>query len=322
MHLQLFLVAALVPPAAGGVSSADLFLGHAHKHRKSSAGSGSLWAKAQAKGCPLSGSIVCSRNNVMVLEEVNDAGWFTRHLQFGDECVTQSTAVCKNDRPCKGGCSTACPCDIDQSMGLSAPSMQTMFEEMGPWCSEKNSRVLMLGLGGGELPQHLLHHCSGMQVDAVELNGDVISFAREYFGLKESEQKFPGRLSIQQADALSAVKAKAENASYTYDVVLVDCFSGGGEVPESCRSREFSEKVKHVLKPSGVMLQNIWHYSSMNEKVQGEFEQAKSIYSEVFEGALDVVPVPMPPEIRWVDIFKATKTERSNWAPVIGYGPY
>ena len=56
--------------------------------------------------------------------------------------------------------------------------MQTMFEQLGARCSKESTRVLMLGLGGGELSQYLLHNCPGMRVDAVELNADVISLAR------------------------------------------------------------------------------------------------------------------------------------------------
>jgi spermidine synthase len=164
----------------------------------------------------------------------------------------------------------------------------------------------MIGLGGGELPQYLLHHCPNMQIDAVELNGDVISLARTYFGLGESETSFPGRLSIQQADALTAVRERASGKK-SYDAVLVDCFSGGGEVPETCRSRSLAEKVKAILKPRGVLLQNIWHYSRMRQVVAQEFKDTKAIYSDVFEGLVDDLLVPMPPEIRWVDILKATK---------------
>jgi spermidine synthase len=185
--------------------------------------------------------------------------------------------------------------------------MQTMFEQLGSRCSQNSSRVLVLGLGGGELSQYLLHHCPGMHVDAVELSSDVISLARNYFGLGESEQKFAERLNIEHADALTAVEERALTAQYSYDTILVDCFSGKGEVPETCRSRDLAQKVKELLKPTGVFLQNIWHYSKQNEAVHAEFENTKAIYHEVFDGALEDVSVPMPPQIRWVDIMKATR---------------
>merc|ERR1719428_496665 len=110
--------------------------------------------------------------------------------------------------------------------------------------------------------------------------------ARAYFGLGESETKFEGRICVEQADASSAVRERVANSGERYDAVLVDCFSGGGEVPESCRSRELAKTVKQILKPGGEMLQNIWHYSRMRQQVSAEFEATKAIYTEVFHGAL------------------------------------
>lgn len=266
-------------------------------------------ASGGKRKCKFMGSVVCKRNDVSVLERTTEDGMSERSIQFGDECATESTILCKNKKPCTASCTDACSCDIDTSAGLSEPYMQTMFEQLGTRCSEADSHVLMLGLGGGELSQYLLHHCPGMRVDAVELNGDVISMARAYFGLRESERKFEGRLAIEQADALSAVGERALAGGEGYDAVLIDCFSGGGEVPESCRSRDLAKKVQHVLKPAGVLLQNIWHYSKMREQVQSEFAETKRIYGEVFDGALEDVAVPMPPNIRWVDILKATKKD-------------
>lgn len=302
MRLRSLLVLALAPVIADASS-----LTLAHNDKLDLDGKVQLLRGSISRGrhCKNMGSPVCKRNNVSVLERVRYDGKRERSLQFGDECATESEVICKSNGACGSHCVDSCPCDVDTSVGLNA-YMQTMFEQLGPRCSGEDARVLMIGLGGGELTQYLLHHCPGMHVDAVELNGDVISLARAYFGLGESERKFKGRLTIEQADALTAVGERAL-AGEGYDAVLVDCFSGGGEVPESCRSRTFAEKVKAILNPAGVLLQNIWHYSKMRQQVSGEFAETKTIYRKVFDGALDDVPVPMPPKIRWVDILKATQ---------------
>merc|ERR1719473_1805868 len=67
------------------------------------------------------------------------------------------------------------------------------------------SRLLLIGLGGGMLPQYLIEHTE-LNVDAVELNGDVIRVARAFFGLPETEKS--GQLQITQGDALPVVKSK------------------------------------------------------------------------------------------------------------------
>lgn len=252
---------------------------------------------------------LCTQNNVSVIESERDDGLRVRSLQFGDECAVESQVVCKwSQEVCDQSCNLPCPCDVDASFALSVPYMQTMFEQLGPVCLQGSSRVLLLGLGGGELSQYLLHHCSGMQVDAVELNADVISLARSYFGLSQYEHKFKGQLNIEQNDGLNAVKAHIKAGGQdTYDAVLVDCFVSGGEVPESCRSRELASNVKMVLKPGGSLLQNIWHFSNMKSQVAEQYLETKAIYKDVFDGLLEDFPVPMPPRIRWVDILKAQK---------------
>merc|ERR1719163_1751980 len=117
---------------------------------------------------------------------------------------------------------------------------------MAPWCSSA-SRVLIVGLGGGELVQELLHKCPQMKIEAVEYSADVIDVARQFFGVADSERAYPGRLTLERADAWEAIKQKKDNS---YDAVVIDCFGEGGEVPETCRSRQLAEKVRNMLTPS------------------------------------------------------------------------
>eukprot|EP00928_Gymnodinium_smaydae_P089861 TRINITY_DN73750_c0_g1_i1.p1 TRINITY_DN73750_c0_g1~~TRINITY_DN73750_c0_g1_i1.p1 ORF type:complete len:307 (-),score=46.09 TRINITY_DN73750_c0_g1_i1:6-926(-) len=260
-----------------------------------------------SQGCAYLGETVCTQNNVTVLESRTDEGRSMRLLKFGDECATESKVVCRFEGSCTDDCSP-CPCKFDASAEPSAPYMRVMFEHLGQLCASKSDvRVLVIGLGGGELPQFLLHRCPQMYVEAVELNGDVISLARTYFGIGEAEREFDGRLQIEQADALSAVSKRAAASPGSYDAVLVDCFAGGGEVPESCRSSELAQRVHDTLKGSGVMMQNIWHYSAMRSEVAEQFTATKDIYKSVFSGSVEDLLVPMPASIRWVDILKMTK---------------
>lgn len=257
--------------------------------------------------CPGLGKELCRVGNTSVLL----AGENQRRLRFGDECATESKVNCKGvaDSSCDGQCGS-CPCEFDDSGQLSAPYMQLMFAQMEPWCKKLSGEVnvLLIGLGGGELPQFLLRRCPTLSIDTVEYSGDVIAIARQFFGLQNSEERFGQRLRVQQADALAAVQQRAAVASATYDIVLIDCFAGGGEVPITCRSRELAEKVRYILKPAGVLLQNMWHYSRDKPEVAQQFIETTSLYRNVFQGSLQDLLVPMPPHIRWVDILQATKT--------------
>ncbi len=49
-------------------------------------------------------------------------------------------------------------------------------------CNGKFSRVLIAGLGGGEMHQFLLKHHPCLYVDSIELNKDVMITAQQYLG--------------------------------------------------------------------------------------------------------------------------------------------
>ena len=49
-------------------------------------------------------------------------------------------------------------------------------------CNGKFSRVLIAGLGGGEMHQFLLKHHPCLYVDSIEVNEDVMITAQQYLG--------------------------------------------------------------------------------------------------------------------------------------------
>lgn len=255
---------------------------------------------------PKKGTLLCERDGVSVWWSNN-----RRLLRFGDENGVESAVHCKGtstapsyDGLCQDHCGS-CPCDYDPSFGLGSNYTRTMFAQLRSLCTcDHGTRVLSIGLGGGDLPQYLLRKCPQMQVETVELNPAVISAARDYFGLHGSEQLYNDRISVEEADALDAVERRPADM---YDAVLIDCFAGGGLVPETCRSQRLAEGVNKILKPQGVLLQNIWHYSSTHAEVATDFAATKQAYQFVFAGNVDDIAVPMRKGLQWVDILKATK---------------
>jgi len=254
------------------------------------------------------GGLLCVHGSVRAVRRTDGVYSDTRLMQFGDECASETKVNCKapiGDARCDRDCGS-CPCEFDASGELTSPYMRTMFSQLAPWCNaQAPTRALSIGLGGGELPQYMLHRCPNMTVEAVELNQDVIDVARQYFGLSEAEAQFADRIFIEQADASTAVQQKQANM---YDMVLVDCFAGGGVVPESCRSREFADRVVNLLRNEGVLLQNIWHYSPDHPEVAQQFEATKQSYAAAFGAPVEDLEVPMPENLRWVNILKAVKS--------------
>eukprot|EP00002_Diphylleia_rotans_P039998 TRINITY_DN9399_c0_g1_i1.p1 TRINITY_DN9399_c0_g1~~TRINITY_DN9399_c0_g1_i1.p1 ORF type:complete len:717 (+),score=158.84 TRINITY_DN9399_c0_g1_i1:58-2208(+) len=112
---------------------------------------------------------------------------------------------------------------------------------------------LIIGLGGGMLPLFLRHSFPNLSVDCVELDPEVVSIAKDCYGLVED-----ARLQVNIADGLEFVKHKTG----VYDIVIVDVDSkdiseGLSCPPESFVRPDFLASVKVAMKDQGLFLLNL-----------------------------------------------------------------
>jgi len=272
----------------------------------------SLTSSEQRQSCGF-GTLLCQRNNTKVWALQSPSGQ-RRVLQFGNTCGEESSVICKSV-VCKRDKCGECACDDQSTLNPTLNAYHTvMYKQVGPLChANGSSRVLFLGLGGGSLARYMLHNCPGMSIDGVEISADVISMARDYFGFGALEKQ-SARFRMEHNDAYSAVSHRAISPADkgSYDAVFVDCFQGSGVVPESCRSRSFADKIKEILKPGGLLLQNFWFYSPWVPEVADHYKKTKVNYGGAFESHFEALDVPSPPSIHWVSILKATKIEASK----------
>ncbi|KAG1892231.1 S-adenosyl-L-methionine-dependent methyltransferase [Suillus subluteus] len=114
--------------------------------------------------------------------------------------------------------------------------------------------ALIIGLGTGISANAFAQH--GIATTIVEIDPAVYDAARRYFGLSD-----PGINNVFLQDARRWVRSRrammeAEDSSaIKYDVVVHDCFSGGG-VPEHLFSIEFWNDLKAIVSPEGVVAVN------------------------------------------------------------------
>jgi spermidine synthase len=116
------------------------------------------------------------------------------------------------------------------------------------------------GLGTGISANAFARH--GIATTIVEIDPAVYDAARQYFGLSD-----PGNNNVFLQDARGWVRSRramveAEDpSSIKYDVVVHDCFSGGG-VPEHLFSIEFWNDLKTIMSPEGVIavVSSLRHY--------------------------------------------------------------
>lgn len=217
-----------------------------------------------------------------------------RSLQFsGDGIGTQTMVACAGDVPRQCGsprlepqsinetqsCDMLeCECQPDTSK-LQFSYMENMMNEVQPMCEMAHEtysfrasdagpfRILLIGLGGGALPEYTMQHCpKGTKMESVEFDPRVIDAATGFFGLHLQQ----GVNSVENGDGGAAMEKRVQNGD-KYDVVMVDAFQSAGKVPDSCKSPKFISNVKKVLRPQGKLIQQIW--SPQYEEVIKDYQK-------------------------------------------------
>jgi spermidine synthase len=108
-------------------------------------------------------------------------------------------------------------------------------------------RVLFVGLGGGSAPKRMWRDFPDLQVDVVELDGEVVGAARRFFGVPRDR-----RLAIEVEDGRRFL---ARNDG-PWDAIVVDAFYSDA-IPFHLATREFLELAHSRLRPGGVVVTNI-----------------------------------------------------------------
>ncbi len=107
--------------------------------------------------------------------------------------------------------------------------------------------ILIIGGGSFTLPQYLAQLYPETLVDVVEIDPKLESIAKQYF-----DYQAPKNVRIITEDGRRYVN----QATDRYDVVLTDAFSDTG-IPFTLTTREFASEIKRLLRPSGVVINNV-----------------------------------------------------------------
>ena len=115
-------------------------------------------------------------------------------------------------------------------------------------------RVLMVG-GGGAVAPIQFNQAYGSHVDILEIDPAVRRIAIDYFQAPKGEQaqSGEGQVVFHIGDARMNLK-KMEGA---YDVIILDAYSSGGQIPFHLLTWQFLRDIKARLTPGGVLVTNI-----------------------------------------------------------------
>ena len=146
---------------------------------------------------------------------------------------------------------------------------------------EQPRRILMLGLGGGSISGYLGRFMPEAAITTVEIDPGVITAAKTYFGLRETE-----RMRYRAGDG----RVFLNRSNELYDLILLDAYRGG-YVPFHLLTREFYTLVKQRLAPGGAAAFNVHDGSKLyasTVKTLGDVFPALDLYPT---GAGEVIAV-------------------------------
>jgi spermidine synthase len=144
---------------------------------------------------------------------------------------------------------------LDRAHALSLDLDYTRTMMAGFLVQPRIQRLLMIGFGGGQITNYLFRRFPGIEIDAVDIDGEVIRLAREYFDVPDDS-----RYRTHAADGRVFVEQAPSDARW--DMIMLDAFRGIF-VPFHLKTREYYASLLARLAPGGVVVANLHKNTKM-----------------------------------------------------------
>jgi spermidine synthase len=138
--------------------------------------------------------------------------------------------------------------------------------------TEQFDRILVLGVGAGNIPMFLRKYYSDAQIDVVDIDPQIIALAKEYFNFLEDD--------FLQAHAQDG-RAFIEHVQKPYDLIFLDAYTAAG-IPKHLATKEFLRSLKKALKPSGAIIANMWSTPKVNPLYRSMLRTYQEVFQEVY----------------------------------------
>ncbi len=166
---------------------------------------------------------------------------------------------------------------IDRSHPTSLDLDYTRTMMAGFLFNPRPKRLLMLGVGGGQMSNYLHARFPELEIDAVDIDPEVIRLAIKYFGVPADDPRYRTHV----ADARVFVE-RAE-PEVRWDMIMLDAFRGVF-VPYHLKTAEFYQACLNRLAPGGVVVANLHNITRMyphdRQTLAAVFPQRYSFVSE------------------------------------------
>src|ERR671925_1551031 len=140
---------------------------------------------------------------------------------------------------------------LQSAMNLKDPTalrlIYSRYTSLGFAFRPDAKKIVIVGLGGGSIPKKVQKEFSQIEIDAVEIDPEVVKLAKDYFHIKESNRM---RLHAQDGRLFLS---RTQNQ---YDIILVDAYFTDA-MPFHLTTKQFFELAQKKLTPNGIVVVNL-----------------------------------------------------------------
>ncbi|HKY06887.1 MAG TPA: fused MFS/spermidine synthase [Candidatus Binatia bacterium] len=140
---------------------------------------------------------------------------------------------------------------LQSAMNLKDPTalrlVYSKYTSIGLTFRPDAKKMLIIGLGGGSIPKKIQKEFPQMEIDAVEIDPEVIKMAKDFFQVKENHLL---RLHAQDGRLFMA------RTKQQYDIILLDAYFTDA-MPFHLTTRQFFELAQRRLTPNGIIVANL-----------------------------------------------------------------
>ncbi len=140
-----------------------------------------------------------------------------------------------------------------------------------PFTPKQIRSVCVIGLGAGTIPRELTAAYGPIPIDGVELDGEIVNLARQYFHMDEPN------LHVIVQDG----RYYLQTTQKKYDEIAVDAYQQP-YVPFQLTTREFFQEVRAHLTPTGVVAINAGRTNSDFRLVEALAQTMHAVFPNVY----------------------------------------
>lgn len=149
---------------------------------------------------------------------------------------------------------------------------------LGRVAPRRGLKTLVLGFGAGTIGMQYRHFFGGrlpLFIEGVEIDPALVDLGRRYFGL---ETGTASGVEVHLGDARTFIS----HTPSKYDVIYLDVFAHAVEIPPHLATIEFFRRIRHHLRPGGVLGMNLVTATPESELAGSVLATARAAFGEVW----------------------------------------